>query len=224
MTLQSSLTIKDVRRALGFAQPFLKFAESDDAVYARGSFIVSDGAHTEGAAGRFEIECVFFKDFPKREPLVFEIGERIPRTADRHMYLSGLCCLCVWQEWLARASTTTFQAFCDGPLYNFFLSQIHFEQTKEWPFDERSHGAKGVAESISSMIGFDLDEQQANRYAQAISAEKVKGHWPCPCGSSKKLRECHLEQIIEIRERLGVECLRELRTQLKSLMKAERGK
>lgn len=222
MSEPSTLTIEDVRRALGFAQPLLKFTESDDAIFAYGVFIVSDGPHPNGPAKRFEIKCFFFKDFPKREPIVIENGGVIPRIADRHMYKNGVCCLCVWQEWLVLSQDTSFQAFCDGPLYNFFLSQTWFEQTGEWPFDERSHGAKGIAESISQLLGFDVNEQQANLYSQAISAKKVKGHWPCPCGSNKKLRDCHLDEVISLREQLGADTILGLQSQLQNLMKAER--
>ena len=35
----------------------------------------------------------------------------------------------------------------------------------------------------------------ALRYLQVVSAVATKGHWPCPCGSNNKLRDCCAEDV-----------------------------
>lgn len=35
------------------------------------------------------------------------------------------------------------------------------------------------------------------------AAKKVKGHWLCPCRNGKKLRDCHFNQIQELREKIS---------------------
>lgn len=216
------LTIEQVRRALTFSQPFLEFFEDEDSIFAKGWYVVSDGAHADGPVWKFEVLCAFSRGYPKQEPIVLEIGEAIERIADRHMYTNGVCCLCVWEEWLAKSSDTSFQSFCDGPLHNFFLSQVIFEQTGKWPFDERSHGAKGVAEGIASVLGFEVTAAQANRYASAVGAKELKGHWMCPCGSGDKLRNCHLEQVQSLRAKIGRGPANALQSRLRDAMKQER--
>ena len=44
----------------------------------------------------------------------------------------------------------------------------------------------------------------------------------CPCGSNKKLRDCHLDEVISLREQLGADTILGLQSQLQNLMKAER--
>ncbi len=216
------LSMEEVRRALSFSQPLLTFFENEDFIFAKGTYVVSDGPHPQGPVTQFDIQCGFHKDYPKCEPIVFEVGAAIERIADRHMYTSGVCCLCVWEEWLAKTRDTSFQAFCDGPLHNFFLSQVIYDQTGKWPFDERSHGAKGIAEGVASALGLELSETQANRYAQALAARELKGHWMCPCGSGQKLRDCHMEQVRQLRLKVGREAANALQIRLRATMKQER--
>jgi hypothetical protein len=40
-------------------------------------------------------------------------------------------------------------------------------------------------------------------YLDYLAAKKVKGHWPCPCRSGKKLRDCHSYQIKELRNNIS---------------------
>lgn len=221
MTKRVPLSIEEVRNALSFSQPLLEFVEDEEVIFAKGTFVVSDGPHCEGPVTRFQVQCAFRKDYPACEPMVLEVGETIERIADRHMYTNGVCCLCVWEEWLVKTSDQSFKAFCDGPLHNFFLSQVIYDQTGKWPFDERSHGAKGIAESIASALGLELTETQASRYAQALAAKELKGHWICPCGSGQKLRQCHIEQVRNLRQKIGQDAARSLQNRLRRVAKAE---
>ncbi|WP_167434446.1 SEC-C metal-binding domain-containing protein [Mesorhizobium helmanticense] len=34
----------------------------------------------------------------------------------------------------------------------------------------------------------------------ALGQGKVKGHWPCPCGSGKNLRNCHDDRVRQLRQ------------------------
>ncbi len=216
------LTIQQVRCTLSFSQPLLEFFEDEDNIFAKGWYVVSDGPHADGPVSKFEILCVFSRNFPKQEPIVLEVGGSLKRVGARHMYTNGMCCLCVWEEWLAKASDTSFQSFCDGPLHNFFLSQVIFDQTGKWPFDERSHGAKGIAEGIANTLGLELSGVQANRYTRALAAKELKGHWMCPCGSGKKLRHCHIDHMRLLRDKVGRGEATALQIRLKEALKSER--
>jgi hypothetical protein len=35
-----------------------------------------------------------------------------------------------------------------------------------------------------------------------LASKKAKGHWACPCGSTKRLRDCHAKQFADLRERI----------------------
>lgn len=195
------LTKLAFEKAISFKQPFLEIKEDKEYIYALGDYIVSDGHHNDGPIKTFSILLAVPRSFPREEPVVLETSEFIPRIADRHMYPDGRCCTCVWPEWLAKTSSCSIEAFCNGPLNDFFVSQVYFEAKGCWPFGERSHGAEGIAEAINNVLGLSLNLQQAIDYSQVLSAKALKGHWSCPCGSQKRLRDCCQEQVRSLHRR-----------------------
>jgi hypothetical protein len=76
--------------------------------------------------------------------------------------------------------------YLEGPVRNFFLSQIIVASGKTWPFGQWDHGKKGLLQA----------------YLDYVASKNAKGHWPCPCGSMRRLRDCHAKQIAELRERI----------------------
>lgn len=222
---KTNLSLAEVERALTFRQPGLSFEETDEAIVGQGEYMVHDGAHADGPLARFDLLLVFPKTYPELEPLVIERGGAIERIADRHMYANGACCTCVWEEWRALNEDTSVKAFCDGPLHNFFLGQVYFDAHEEWPFGDRAHGSDGMVEAAEALLGRDLDQAAALRFLQVVSAPATKGHWPCPCGSRKKLRDCCAEDVAALRLAAdpiqAASLLKRLRHQAKSEREAD---
>lgn len=198
----SHLSLEEVEHALAFVQPGLHLNETPDAVIANGEYVVTDGPHADGPIKCFSITIEFPKTYPLDEPRVFETDGAIERCIDRHMYNNGRCCTCVWEEWLAQAKDTSVKSFCDGPLRDFFIGQVIFEQTGQWPFGERAHGVEGIVEAAAAVLEREVDQAAALSYLQVLSAPVVKGHWPCPCGSNEKLRKCCRDDVMLLRERI----------------------
>ena len=65
------------------------------------------------------------------------------------------------------------------------------------PFGERSHGVKGIEEAY--MERYDLFDRNAliqiMLYLSKI--QRYRGHAKCPCGSGKKLRNCHGRRVLK---------------------------
>lgn len=170
-------------------------------VFVRGSFPIRYDAEE---LDRFRIEIEFPDDFPKSVPILREIGGRIPWHADRHVNHNGEACPIVPEEWLARPEHNSILYFLNGPVLNFFLGQVLFEQGQPWPFGERSHGKSGLLEAYGELLGT-TDETVVRRYLDILSRETLKGHWECFCGSQKRLRNCHLDSIKIMREKISPE-------------------
>jgi hypothetical protein len=209
------LSFAEFRSALAFDQPKLELEERDGLFCARGIYLLGDGPHARGPIAEFEIAVLTDPGYPLAEPILAETGERIPRDIDRHMYQNGACCPCVWEEWLATAENTSFASFMEGPVRNFFLSQLYFEEHGEWPFGERKHGIEGLLESVSRVIGRSLDRPAAIRHLNALTGGEPRGHWECVCGSGKKIRNCDRAHLINLRDQIGVENLERLSMRLK---------
>ena len=219
---RNELSFAEFKRALAFAQPFLELIKVKEGFVATGRYVLNDGPHSDGPIENFEIEILVDQNFPKIEPIVRETAGRIPREIDRHMYGSSRCCTCVWEEWLAISDDVSFSGFVQGPLHNFFLSQLHFELHDDWPFGERSHGSAGFVESVSRILGFRVNRTEALVHLNTLTAEKIKGHRLCVCGSNKKVRDCDPDHIDKLRTSLDLVNLSKLKSRLLSQMKVGR--
>jgi hypothetical protein len=187
---QTPALLEEVRRAIAADQADLRATIVEGAVQVRGSYAVRDGGVV---LDRYQVEIRFPRDYPKTVPVVEEIGGRIPRITDRHISADGTACLLVPEEWLL-AGDQSFRAFLDGPVKNFFLGQLLVEAGKPWPFGERSHGYDGLIESYMELLGI-TDRTRVIAYFDCLRRKALKGHFDCPCGSNKRLRNCHRAQL-----------------------------
>jgi hypothetical protein len=169
------------------------------AVHIRGSFPVLDDSEI---LDRFQIDIVFPCNFPDSTPVLRETGGRIPWNADRHVnQANGEACPIVPEEWLLWPEHESILAFLDGPVRNFFLGQILVEAGCPWPFGERTHGVPGLFEAYGEMVGAS-DRKTILRYLDCLSKENPKGHLECPCGSRKRLRNCHWDHLKVLHEKI----------------------
>lgn len=182
------------------AYPGLRVSLAEGQLAITGTFPVQ---HDGSAIDFFRIRVEVPKAFPRDLPTVFETEGRIPWIADRHVESSGKACLFVPDErWKYFSENGTLLDFLRGPVHAFFLSQHVFENTGKWPFGARSHGVDGIAEAYAEELG-SADLELVCRYLDVLRKSEVKGHWPCPCGNGKKLRDCHQDQVRALRAKVS---------------------
>jgi hypothetical protein len=171
--------------------PELRLVVEHDTVFLRGSFKIEEDGET---IDRYLIEIQFPEDYASSPPILREIGGRIPWNADRHVDVTGDACPMVPEEWLLQPDCDSIGSFLSGPVRNFFIGQSLVEQGKPWPFGERGHGIPGLYQAYGELIG-NSDPATIQRYLDLLSREPIRRHWDCPCGSGKRLRDCHLEFV-----------------------------
>jgi hypothetical protein len=194
------VSFEKLKAEIASAYPNLHFYLERGIVFVRGSFpIVHEGASLD----RFLIEIQFPDDYPRSLPVIREIGGRIPRTEDFHINrTTGEACIILPDErWWVLPPGFTFLDFLNGPVRNFFLGQALVQARKPWPFGQWAHGANGILEFYKQLLSTN-DPRTIGRYLECLSKPKVKGHWSCPCGNGKRLRDCHLEQVLDLRSKI----------------------
>ena len=204
----------DVQNAVNRHQPELSVVRSEQLIILEGKFLVygRDGPvdTPDGVFDSYKIWAGVAEGFPNERPVVLETGGRIPRIADRHVFPQhGTCCLGVWEEWLLKARDHRFETFLTGLMHNYFLSQSHYEVHGDWPFGDRSHGMLGILEAYSDILGLPSDEKIIAEdekiiadYLRILSRRKIKGHALCPCGSGRRLRQCHSDDIQNLSQKI----------------------
>jgi len=181
--------------------PELRVVVENDLVYVRGSFAVM----FEGQVlDRFSVELQLARNHPVELPVVRETDGRIPHCDDRHINMAdGTACVLLPDErWRFWPPGSSLLKFLTGPLRSFFLAQSIVEEGEPWPFGQWAHGAKGVFQYYRELLKTS-DLRVITTYLDYLAAKKVKGHWACPCRSGKKLRDCHFDQVKDLREKIS---------------------
>jgi SEC-C motif len=174
--------------AVRVTQPGLILSEQMGVPVLRGEFLVSDG---EAVVERYAIEVLLVGDSERALPAIREVGGRIPRIADRHVSHDGT--LCVVQPaayWFAQPRGLPLAEFLEGPVRSHLAMQALVERGEDWPAGEWGHGADGIAECFSEILGV-KDPTAVKALVEIIAGERMKGHLPCPCGRGRKFRKCH---------------------------------
>lgn len=194
----------------------LRLSCEDGIAYVRGALPISGDDGSELA--RFRIEIELPKNFPESAPLVRETGGHIPRHIDRHVYSDGTACLFVADEtWKYWNRTTSLIDFIKGPIYQYFLGQIYYEEHRTWPFGQRSHFGLGVAE-------YYFEELETTsifvvyRFLELLAARTIDTHSLCYCGSLRTLRNCHHLKLADLRSKIPAQVAVESRKEVKELI------
>jgi hypothetical protein len=176
--------------------PTLHAFFEDGRCYVRGTLALMQ----EGRAfDRYQIEAVLPEDYPSRPPRVWEIGGRIPREADRHVFLDGALCLGTpLAFWIELGGNFELQYVLDGPVRSFLIGNSLVEQGENWPHGEYAHGAAGLLQDLAERLGTDRPVMVAT-FLQALAAGGATKHSRCPCTSGRKIFKCHYAGFRELR-------------------------
>ena len=71
----------------------------------------------------------------------------------------------------------------------YFFSYEYYQRFGEFPFGERGHNLEGIIETYSDLF-HEKDSVKTLRLMGAVSSQRYRGHYPCPCGSGKKYKKC----------------------------------
>lgn len=220
------LALDEVKTAIAFDQPKLYASDDGHTIRVEGSFLVFEKdvvAAPGGPITAFDIRMELPVRYPSLEPKVFEIGGRIPREADRHVNHDGDCCVTVWEHWLATAPDRSIAGYINGPLHEYFLGQFLFERKGRWPFGERAHGTPGLEQAYAEVLGITTNRRQLLYHLRLLSQDWPKGHWRCPCGSGKRLRHCHRDELEAMHSRLAPDIARRMLRRLEPEKREMRG-
>lgn len=191
-------TDDQIRAALKARYPSLRLVESGSKRVVKGAFNVE---HAEQFLGGFQIEILLDHRDELGLPTVREVGGSIPRLPDKHISDKlGTACLYLPEELVVRVTEPYgVVSFLDGPVRNFFLGQVGVELGTPFPLGEWAHGADGARQMLTQLLGID-NVNVCVGFLTMFSGKVIKRHWPCPCGSGRKIRDCHDGLVLRLRQ------------------------
>ena len=170
--------------------PDLKITTSfSDEIRLRGKLHIFRTALNYTLNRSFEVELripINSEELPVIMDLEGAIDDSYP-----HRYLSGALCL--------ETDTAIRLRFIDGfqliPWIEefvepYFFSYAYYSRFGSFPFSERPHGVIGIINTYQDL--FDEKDLKTTAALLRFCGERTyRGHIGCPCGSGKKLRDCH---------------------------------
>jgi len=174
----------------------LYFVVADGVVRVRGGLPIRVGPTV---VDRFQVEVQLADDHPATNPVAREVGGRIAWLPAHHVNDDGQICLFLPEEaaefW---GPGSTVRSFLEGPINSYFVGYLHYLEFGAWPFGERRHGLDGSLDFYRERSEIDTPDGLIALVAM-LARGGVKGHWPCPCGSGKRIRSCHAK-VLRLRE------------------------
>lgn len=205
---------EETKPRLAHLFPALHLEDRGGRPLARGTFTINEAGRE---IDRFLVEIDFGPLSLGELPKVWEIEGRIPRTPDRHVNAQdGSACVCLPEDYfLMHPGKFDLVTFLEGPVRDFFVGQAIVERGGSWPHGEWGHGSAGIDEWANSFFG-SLGETQFAAYLAVMAMKDLKGHIDCPCGSSRRIRDCHIDMLRLLRGQLPREASAEMVDQLRA--------
>ncbi len=147
----------------------------------------------------YEIEIYPSKEFPKRFPILFEVGNKIPKNADWHINPDGSCCLTVPpKEIIACKNGISLSQFIKNWVIPFLANQTHRRIEGYYINGEYAHGILGLLEYYQEIMLTKDIKKIVELISMIFKIRKPKQTSICFCGSKNKFRKCHREAYEKI--------------------------
>ncbi len=131
--------------------------------------------------------------FPEKFPKVFELAERIPQKADRHINSDNSLCFTtnVNEEILLKTKIVNLDTFFELILLPYLVNNSYFEEKRTYMFGEYNHHpVVAIFETYKDLLGIEDLEQIAKVLKQIANGIKFRPNDICYCGSGRKIKKC----------------------------------
>lgn len=131
-------------------------------------------------------------------PYITELDKKIIRRY-AHRYSDGGLCLGTTTDILMDCcyeGKFDILKWFEDFVIPYFFSYEYFIRFGEYPFGERSHGKKGILEYYMDILNLQNVNQAHDFIKKVANQRRYRGHLLCPCGSGKRVRDCHKKEIV----------------------------
>lgn len=185
-----------------------KYPKLNRAITSEGKVILKGQLEVIDACGKFwesfEVEIHTVSGFPLQFPQVFEVGGKIPRIADWHIYEdTKSCCVAIPpEESIACKQGISLVKFIDDFVLPYFFNQAFRRVEGYYINGEYSHGIQGIFEFYDEAFntGGSVSEMIHLMKMMALTHIKPGRTHDCFCGRKQKFRHCHRDSFNQLSE------------------------
>ena len=135
-------------------------------------------------------------DLKHQPPQVKEVDGIIKKYT--HIYRGGRLCLSTDIEQFIYIQEKGLFEWFEKYVISYFLTYEYYLKYRVYPFGEYSHDKKGEIESLSQIL--DVNEEHVIETTDYILHKNYRGHDLCPCGSGKRIRNCHKDIVLKYKK------------------------
>lgn len=177
--------------------PMLDISKCEDDYIFSGEFILNHVYDEIRMTGKFDLEIVVPGDFSLAFPRVRELSNCIDEDYP-HQYTNGQFCLASDLELrMFFSQDTDICSFIEKYVIPYLYTYRFYEEYGVYPYGERSHGTMGNLEYLQDLFQVD-DWKQVLDFMLFVVQSSYRGHLLCPCGSGKRIRNCHGEILKKV--------------------------
>lgn len=177
--------------------PAFEISKRENDYIFSGELILNHVFEDVRMTGKFNLEVVVPGDFPLAFPKVKELSNCIDENYP-HRYTDGQFCLASDLELkMFFSQDTDICSFIEKYVIPYLYTYRFYEEYGVYPYGERSHGPMGDLEYLKDLFGVD-DWGQVLDIMLFVVQSPYRGHLLCPCGSGKRIRNCHGEILKKV--------------------------
>jgi hypothetical protein len=179
--------------------PSLVYNQKDERDLVSGTLPFCVSYNNRTIKDEYEIEILIPDDYQNQPPTVKETKGKIPEKFHRNKDAGNTLCLgapiAVAKKF--KDNSCCLLHFVEEQVVPYLFSYSYYKEYNEMPFGELKHGGEGILSYYQEV--FDIsDNLNVLGLLRILADDDYRGHYSCPCGRGKRIRNCHGEILRDI--------------------------
>lgn len=199
IVMEYGVAYEQINKLCSIYKDLIVTKENGENIVLDGSILVNSRIDNFTLYKTYLVRIVFFPG-TNHLPLIYEVGGLVDSDY-QHKYEDGQLCLetDTFIRWYFRDGFD-LEKWMEHFVVSYFVSYEFYKKYGEFPFGDRGHGHIGILQAYKGIFDIE-DEKMAWIMMNFILKNRYRGHWICPCGSGKTIRNCHGKKILEFYNR-----------------------
>ena len=145
----------------------------------------------------YRLKIIIPPGYPKKLPVVREIGNRIPRERDHHVMDNGSLCLGSPLRLLQKITKNpSLCSVAENCIIPYLYANSHKQKFGNYPFSELEHGPPGEIKDYVDLFNLHTVEQVKYAIRLLGMKKRLANKKLCPCGCNIRTGRCKFNYVL----------------------------